>query len=272
MKRIFSLAYLTLPNTHPVDQIHIASQCGYDGVGLRTISQNLPGEPNYALANGSVFHEVRTALESTGVKLMDIELARVTDGVDVASYEKEFALGAELGAGYATASVWTQNKDFALKQFEAMANLADKYGMKLALEFVPFSAVRNLKESIELMDAVGCPNVQVLVDLLHAHRTGLTGEQIKSVPASRFGPMHLCDGPALIPPVDHPDMTGVAREARLQLGEGAISAAEMIAALENAPYYGIELPNRVRTENIGKLGHAKRCIEATKIYFAKQGF
>ena len=33
MSKFFSLAYLTLPNTHPVDQIEIAAQCGYEGVG-----------------------------------------------------------------------------------------------------------------------------------------------------------------------------------------------------------------------------------------------
>lgn len=31
MSKFFSLAYLTLPNTHPVDQIEIAAQCGYEG-------------------------------------------------------------------------------------------------------------------------------------------------------------------------------------------------------------------------------------------------
>ena len=76
MSKFFSLAYLTLPNTHPVDQIEIAAQCGYEGVGLRTISQHLPGEPDYALANGRMFQMVRAALERTGVRLMDIELAR----------------------------------------------------------------------------------------------------------------------------------------------------------------------------------------------------
>ena len=74
MSKFFSLAYLTLPNTHPVDQIEIAAQCGYEGVGLRTISQHLPGEPDYALANGRMFQMVRAALERTGVRLMDIEL------------------------------------------------------------------------------------------------------------------------------------------------------------------------------------------------------
>ena len=149
MSKFFSLAYLTLPNTHPVDQIEIAAQCGYEGVGLRTISQHLPGEPDYALANGRMFQMVRAALERTGVRLMDIELDRVADGVDVMSYEKEFALGAELGAKYAIASVWSADRDFSRVQFEKMCDLADKYGMKLNLEFVPFSNIPGLTEALD---------------------------------------------------------------------------------------------------------------------------
>ena len=159
MSKFFSLAYLTLPNTHPVDQIEIAAQCGYEGVGLRTISQHLPGEPDYALANGRMFQMVRAALERTGVRLMDIELARVADGVDVMSYEKEFALGAELGAKYAIASVWSADRDFSRVQFEKMCDLADKYGMKLNLEFVPFSNIPGLTEALAWMDLMDRPNV-----------------------------------------------------------------------------------------------------------------
>lgn len=267
MSKLFSLAYLTIPNTHPVDQIEIAAKCGYQGVGLRTISQRLPGEPDYGLANGNMFHEVRAALEDTGVKLMDIELSRVADGVDVMSYEPEFAKGAELGAKYAIASVWTGKEDFALKEFEKMCDLAAKYDMKLNLEFVPFSNVRDLADCLELMKKVGRPNVQILVDLLHAHRVGVTPESLKAIPADQFGFLHLCDGPAFIPPVDHPDMIGVARANRNYLGEGGIDVAGMIASIPGAPYYSIELPNAAQVTALGKYGHAKRCLETTKAFF-----
>ena len=229
MSKFFSLAYLTLPNTHPVDQIEIAAQCGYEGVGLRTISQHLPGEPDYALANGRMFQMVRAALERTGVRLMDIELARVADGVDVMSYEKEFALGAELGAKYAIASVWSADRDFSR------------------------------------MDR---PNVQVLVDTLHAHRVKVTPEQLREVAAERFGFVHLCDGPAFIPPVDHPDMVGVARGGRLYVGEGGIDLAGMLKNIPDPPYYSIELPNAAEVAIRGKLEHARRCLETAKTFFA----
>lgn len=267
MSKIFSLAYLTLPNTHPVDQIEIAAQCGYEGVGLRTISQRLPGEPDYALADGQMFQQVRAALDRTGVKLMDIELARVADGVDVRSYEPEFARGAELGAKYAIASVWTGDKTFARTQFEAMCDLADQYEMKLNLEFVPFSSIRNLQEALAWMDLIDRPCVQVLVDTLHAHRVGVTADLLRAVPPQRFGFVHLCDGPAFIPPVDHPDMVGVARAGRLYPGEGGIDVAGMLKSIPNPPYYAVELPSAVEMAQRGKLGHAKRCLETAKAYF-----
>ena len=215
-------------------------------MGLRTISQHLPGEPDYALANGRMFQMVRAALERTGVRLMDIELARVADGVDVMSYEKEFALGAELGAKYAIASVWSADRDFSRVQFEKMCDLADKYGMKLNLEFVPFSNIPGLTEALAWMDLMDRPNVQVLVDTLHAHRVKVTPEQLREVAAERFGFVHLCDGPAFIPPVDHPDMVGVARGGRLYVGEGGIDLAGMLKNIPDPPTIPSSCPTRRR--------------------------
>ena len=44
MGRKYSLAYLTIPGTDPVEQIRIAKETGYDSVSLRTIPMHLPGE------------------------------------------------------------------------------------------------------------------------------------------------------------------------------------------------------------------------------------
>ena len=96
MEKMFSLAYLTVPGTHPADQIEIAARCGYEGVSLRPISMKLPGEPDFRLANPVIYQNVKSALNRTGVKLLDIELARVGDGIDVSAYEADFEKAAEL--------------------------------------------------------------------------------------------------------------------------------------------------------------------------------
>lgn len=164
--------------------------------------------------------------------------------------------------------MWSADRDFSRVQFEKMCDLADKYGMKLNLEFVPFSNIPGLTEALAWMDLMDRPNVQVLVDTLHAHRVKVTPEQLREVAAERFGFVHLCDGPAFIPPVDHPDMVGVARGGRLYVGEGGIDLAGMLKNIPDPPYYSIELPNAAEVAIRGKLEHARRCLETAKTFFA----
>ena len=77
MSRKFSLAYLTIPGTAPVDQIRIAKEAGYDFVSLRTIPMHLPGEPEFLLhKDAKLFEETRQALKEYDMPVMDIELAR----------------------------------------------------------------------------------------------------------------------------------------------------------------------------------------------------
>lgn len=272
MKNLFSLAYLTIPGTHPVDQIEIAAHCGYDGVGLRSISQKLPGEPDFSLTNQEMFQNVKAALNRTGIRLMDIELARVGDGIDVLSYEGDFAKAAELGARYAIASIWTADRPFALKQLGLLCDMAARYDMLINLEFMPFSNVHDLAETVEVMDAVSRPNLRLMVDHLHAHRAGVTPDMLREIPKEKFGFVHLCDGPAWIPPVEHPDMTGVARGGRSYVGEGGVDVLGMIRSMPEVPYYSIELPNAAEMAVRGKCGHAGRCLETAKEFFRQSVF
>jgi len=269
MNLIFSLAYLTVPGTHPADLVELAAACGYNGVSPRNISMRLPGEPDFSLENDEIFHSVRGALERTGLPLMDIELARIADGIDVMSYEKNIARAAELGARYVITSVWTEDRSFALNELKKLCDLAGKYGLLVNLEFMSFSGVRTLATARRIIQSAGRPNLRLMIDCLHAHRAGVTQAMLEAVPREEFGFIHLCDGPAWIPPVDHPDMTGVARSGRFYVGEGAIDIAGLLKGAGDVPYYSIELPNNVEMTARGKFGHARRCLETAKLFFAE---
>ena len=88
MSRKFSLAYLTIPGTAPVDQIRIAKEAGYDFVSLRTIPMHLPGEPEFLLhKDAKLFEETRQALKEYDMPVMDIELARVRPDLDINEHD-----------------------------------------------------------------------------------------------------------------------------------------------------------------------------------------
>ncbi len=271
MPRTYSLAYLTIPGTAPVDQIRIAAEAGYDCVSLRTIPMHLPGEPLFLFEKDpQLCKDVKKALADYGVKYNDMELARVREDLNVADYEPAFEKAAELGTRNVLSSVWTEDKAFREENFGRICDLAGKYDMTVNLEFMSLSGVRDLKTALALRDAVGRNNVKIVVDLLYVLRSQIPIAELEALTLDDVGFIHLCDGPANMPELSVDDAFTVVREARLYLGEGAIDAKRILNALPKVPF-SIELPNAKEVAARGAAGHAARCLETAKAYMAANG-
>ena len=277
MAKKFSLAYLTIPGTNPMDQIRIAKESGYDYVSLRTIPMHLPGEPEFLLdKDPALFEATKKALKEYDMPLMDIELARVRPDLDIEEYEPAFEKAAELGGTDVLGSIWTRDKAFYVEKVGRIAEMAKKYGLCYNVEFLPWAGVRNLQEDITLVDTVGADNLYIMVDTLHAGRAGVTGAELKRTDPKYFRFIHLCDGPAgpdgdpVLDNIKDELMLFTAREGRLYPGEGVMDIAGMVKALPDIPL-SIELPNLKRIEELGVAGHAKRCLDTAKAYFAANG-
>ena len=131
MARKYSLAYLTIPGTDPMEQIRIAKETGYDYVSLRTIPMHLPGEPEFLLdKDPALFEATKKALKEYDMPLMDIELARVRPDLNIDEYEPAFEKAAELGGTDVLGSVWTRDKAFYVEKVAKIAEMAKKYGLK----------------------------------------------------------------------------------------------------------------------------------------------
>ena len=271
----YSLAYLTIPGTQPVDQIRIAKEAGYDFVSLRTIPMHLPGEPEFLLhKDQKLFEAVQWALKEYDIPLMDIELARVRPDLEISEYEPAFEAAARLGGTDVLGSVWTRDKGYYTQQVGKIAEMAKRYGLNYNVEFLPWAGVRNLQEGMTLVDQVGCDNLFLMVDTLHAGRAGVTASELGRTDPKYFRFIHLCDGPAgpdgdpVLSDINDPLMVCTARAGRMYPGEGAIDIAGMVSALPELPL-SIELPNLKRIEELGVEGHARRCLETAKAYFAE---
>ena len=81
------------------EMTYIAARAGYDFVSFWLITMHLPGEADSDLSRNAVMlRQTRTALAATGLKVHDVELARIQDGVDVRSYLPALEIAAGLGA------------------------------------------------------------------------------------------------------------------------------------------------------------------------------
>lgn len=265
MTRQFSLANLTVLGCPPPEMTYIAARAGYDFVSLRPIYMGLPGEPNYALAENKVLmRQTKKAMADTGVKLLDIELARIYDSVDVKKYLPAMEVAAELGGRAVLSSIWTSDRNFYIERFAELCDLAKHFALTVNLEYVPIASIFNLAGALDVLHTVKRDNAGLMIDTHHFHRAGDKVEDLDGVPREWFNFAHICDAPAEIP-TEKEEMTRILREARLYCGEGGIDIASIVNRIPEIPY-SIELPNTARSKEMGHAEHAWRCLQTTKDY------
>ncbi len=263
----YSLAHLTVLGCAPPEMTYVAARAGYDYISIRPIYMGLPGEPDYSLAeNPQLLRQTKAALASTGVRVHDIELARIYDGVHPTKYLPAMEVAAELGAKAVLSSIWGGERDFYVGKFAELCDLAKPFGLTMDLEYVPIAAVRNLAGAVDVLRTVDRSNAGLMVDVHHFHRARDNPADLDAVPREWFHFAHLCDAPAEIP-TDRQEMIRILREARLYVGEGGIDVAGILAHLPPV-VYSIELPNKARHEELGYAEHAFRCLETLKAYVA----
>ena len=261
----YSLEHLTTLALPPPELVRMAARIGYDAVSLRFIGMRLPGEPDYDPSHQPrLKRELRAALDETGLFINDIEVARITSDIDPAEYEPQIAAAAEFGVRTLLSSIWSDERQLSLERFAALCELAERYRMPVALEYVTWSAVRDLGSALAFLSDAGSPgNAGLLVDTLHAYRARTAPAELAALPAGTVKFVHLCDSPAEIP-ADPRDHIPVGRDGRLYPGEGASPIREYLAALPGVDRLGIELPNSARVAELGLEGHARRCLESAK--------
>jgi len=264
----YSLAHLTVLGCAPPEMTYIAARAGYDFVSIRPIYMGLPGEPNYALAdNPEMLRQTRRALADTGVRVHDIELARVYDDMHTTKYLPAMEVAAELGARAVLSSIWTPNREYAIDKFGEICDLAKPFGLTVDLEYVPIASINTLAGAVDVLRTANRDNAGLMIDVHHFHRARDKAEDLDGLPREWFHFAHLCDAPAEIPS-DRAEMTRILREARLYVGEGGIDVAGILNRLPEM-VYSIELPHIARAKEMGYAEHAFRCLESAKTYAQK---
>jgi sugar phosphate isomerase/epimerase len=263
----FSLAHLTLLRCAPPELTEIAARAGYEYVSFRPISLGLATEPTYPLASDrSLLARTKAALRATGMKLLDIELARIYPGVDVAEYLPALEVAAELGGRHVLSSIWCTDMSFARDRFAQLCELARPLDLTVDLEFVTFAGVRTLNEAAGIVAASGCGNAGICVDTLHFDRSACRLQDIDRLPPHWFHYAQVCDAPEDWSHEEQ-DLKRVAREARLFLGEGGIDVRGILEHLPRIPY-SLELPNARLLSDLGPLEFARRCLDTARRYLS----
>ncbi|HEM7808128.1 sugar phosphate isomerase/epimerase family protein [Burkholderia multivorans] len=227
------------------DRAEAASRAGWSGVGL------ILDDLEYSVEKYGV-SGVKKILEDTGMKYFELEILMdwYLDGeprVKSDRFRKRvIELGAELGMRNLKigASPFDESPADFSRMTDAFAKLCEdvaKVGATVAIEFMPFSVIRNIGDALKIAEGANQPNGGLMVDHWHVARFGSPYSEVASIPARFIKGVELDDVAAEIKGTLLDDSTF----NRQLCGEGAADCRAFVNALEQAgcdlPYYGVEL-------------------------------
>jgi sugar phosphate isomerase/epimerase len=221
--------------------VRVAARVGYRAVGLRLIAVT-DDSPGYPIMDDAVMmRETKAVLADTGLRLSDIEFVKITPGLNVAALESFIAAGASLGARHVITAPYDHDHSRLSDGLAGIASLAERYGLSALLQFFPWTTVPDLKTAAKVVGATSCPNVGILIDMLHFDCSDSSPSQIGSIPTHWLPMTHLCDAPAGKPTTIE-GLLHTAREERLPPGEGCIDIASILMTMPSDTQISLEVP------------------------------
>ncbi|EHM03194.1 AP endonuclease, family 2 [Acetobacteraceae bacterium AT-5844] len=226
-----TLAHLTA-SASPADTIEAAAAAGFDAVGIRVCPRR-PGNA-YAgtvLGDAAATRHLRSVLKTAGIPLSNVSAYQFYPEVGWEDIAPVVELTAELGGEMIVANGFDPDLGRFAELLSRYAGLAAQAGIRVALEFMPYSAVRTVEDARALVDRVAAPNLGVLVDALHLDRSGGRPADVAALRPEDISFAQLCDARHLRAPLSNAELMQEARTSRLPLGEGELPLFELMDAL-----------------------------------------
>lgn len=172
-----------------------AAAGGYDGLGFNLRAYRLlqaDGVSDAALLDTLARHDQR---------IVELEvLAGWSDGGDAGARSRRaedtaFHLADVFGVGYLQAiGPYAGSLDDAAEAFAALCDRAAEHGMRVGLEFLPFTNIADVTTAAELVARADRPNGGICVDTWHFFRGDADFDGLAAVPPERVFDIQLNDG------------------------------------------------------------------------------
>ncbi len=258
-----TLGWLTLLNTQPPDVLTAAAEAGFRSVSIRITGRKRGDDFMPIVGNRPVMLDLKRRLKDGGLRLSNTSVYHMSPDVTLDDLRPAIEASAELGAAIMVATCtdpdharWTQ---FAARVCEE----AGRHGLKVALEFVPFSQCKTIEAGYAIVKNSGAANFGLLIDPLHLARSGGSPADIAKVDPARIVFVQLCDAVATAPPFE--GLPNEARTGRLYPGDGALPLYDFLDALPAGIEIECEMP-RLDYGSLPPAEQARRARAALRAY------
>lgn len=190
------LSVMTVPSAEFDDRVAAAAAAGYAGIGLR------PKHRARAHAQGRTDADLRAILDDHGVALVELEVLSGW-GSDAAAIESArrhedelYGLADALGGRHltVTGAGLLGPPDRSAELFAGLCDRAAEHGLRVALEFLPWTEVPDADHAREIVQLAGRPNGGLQVDTWHHFRGAASDDQLRALPPELVTSIQFDDG------------------------------------------------------------------------------
>lgn len=271
MRTQFSLAHLSLLDLTPPELIWTAAEAGYAYVGLRLVPVTPGGAAWDLWRDRPMMAMTKARMAETGVRVFDVELARLEPDVDPARFLPCFEAAAELDCHHVLTQIDDPDPGRAAENYARLCDLAAPFGLTCDVEFIPWQATNSLAKAAAILQASGRDNVGVMIDSLHFARAGVGLDEIARYPREWFRYIQLCDAPRQRP-ADLHGLLYAAREERLFPGEGELDLVGLLSRLPPGLPVALEIPTETLSFTLSPEDRARLAREAAERVLARAGW
>lgn len=239
MDRLVSLAAGVTPELErdPERFVRTAAEAGWPACGIWFDADSWTDATTAAVAR---------AFADTGMVPLDMEVIRM--GTDLDTGERLIDVAAEIGArNILTISAFPDVADTA-RRFGELCDRAAPAGIRVCIEYMRFTKVRNLADALAVVELADRPNAGILVDTLHVIRTGDDPEALADADPALFPYVQWCDAPAEPEPWDDRSVIVDALDRRCLPGEGDLPAARFPKLFAPSVPFSMEIRSRALRE------------------------
>lgn len=187
-----------------------------------------------------VVKKVQRHLADTGLCVASVMSFWITPETNPGEFESALDTAAAIGAQSIQVVCHDPAVTRATANFSRLCAMAGSRGLKVALEFMPYSSIRSLNEAREFIAEAGQRNAGLCVDALHFHRSGSSLDDLAALDPEAIILVQFCD--ALRTPPSAERLRIEARSGRLYPGQGELPLHEFFDALPPDCLIDIEAP------------------------------
>ncbi len=242
--RLISLDHLTFFELDPPQLVSLAAASGFSHVGLRLQPAAPPQERQHPMQGDSPMRRDTLArMRDTGVAVLDMGVFRLRKGMDLDALEPVLETAALLGAQHAVVNGDERETALLAELLHALCERGQRFGVRMHLEPTPWSGIPTLAAALAVLQACGHAAARLMVDLLHADRSGATLADLAALPPALIDYVQVCDAPAARPS-DVETLIHQARNERAYPGEGGLNLTGMLNSLPPGVPLSLEAPVR----------------------------